>query len=91
MLHQKQRFWKNWNGRYPVNWICVELSTQTLYTLICNENTNYADQIVKNLEKKGESTDYINGFLQATINGLQHIGDEKILEYMKRSVEHSKQ
>ena len=54
-------------------------------------NTNYADQIVKNLEKKGESTDYINGFLQATINGLQQIGDEKILEYMKRSVEHSKQ
>ena len=63
--------------------------TSTLLSVM--NNTNYADQIVKNLEKKGESTDYINGFLQATINGLQHIGDEKILEYMKRSVEHSKQ
>ncbi len=61
-------------------------------TILSVMNTpNYVDQIVENLEKKGESTDYINGFLQATINGLIHIGDEKILEYMKRSVEHSKQ
>ena len=52
---------------------------------------NYVDQIVENLEKKGESVDYINGFLQATINGLIHIGDKNIIEYMKRSVEHSKQ
>ena len=54
-------------------------------------NTNYAEQIAEILEMKGESKDYINGFLQATINGLLQIGDKNILEYMKRSVEHSKQ
>ena len=56
-----------------------------------NTAINYGTEIVNNLEKKGESANYIVGFLQATLNGLQHIGDEKIIEYMKRSVEHSKQ
>ena len=54
-------------------------------------NTNYGTEIVNNLEKKGESANYIVGFLQATLNGLQHLESEKALEYMKRSVEHSKQ
>jgi|LakMenE18May11ns_1017448.scaffolds.fasta_scaffold9713859_3 hypothetical protein len=53
-------------------------------------NTNYSQQIVANLEKKGESKDYIIGFLQATIDGLRHITDAKdILAYIKRSVEHT--
>jgi len=53
--------------------------------------TNYGTEIVSNLEKKGESKDFIIGFLQATLNGLRHLENEKTLEYLKRSVEHSKQ
>lgn len=53
--------------------------------------TSYGTEIVNNLEKKGESANYIVGFLQATLNGLQHLENEKTLEYLKRSVEHSKQ
>lgn len=59
-------------------------------TLLSVMNTNYSQQIVANLEKKGESKDYIIGFLQATIDGLRHITDAKdILAYIKRSVEHT--
>jgi len=56
-----------------------------------NTAINYGTEIVNNLEKKGESANYIVGFLQATLNGLKHLENEKTLEYLKRSVEHSKQ
>ena len=52
--------------------------------------TNYANDIVTNLEKKGESKDYIIGFLSATLNGLRHIENEKVKEYLIRSVEQTK-
>ena len=52
--------------------------------------TSYGTQIVNNFEKQGESKDFIIGFLQATLNGLRHLENDKVLEYMKRSVEQSK-
>jgi|LauGreSuBDMM15SN_2_FD.fasta_scaffold867930_1 hypothetical protein len=52
--------------------------------------TNYGTEIVNNFEKQGESKDFIIGFLQATLNGLRHLENDKVLEYMKRSVEQSK-
>lgn len=52
-------------------------------------NTNYATQMVQQLEAKGESKDYIIGFLIATINGLSYLENEKVEEYLKRSVEHA--
>jgi len=53
-------------------------------------NTNYTQQIVTNLEKRGESKDYIIGFLQATIDGLRYVADVKDIQtYIKRSVEHT--
>jgi len=52
--------------------------------------TSYGTQIVNNFEKQGESKDFIIGFLQATLNGLRFLENDKVLEYMKRSVEQSK-
>ena len=52
-------------------------------------NTNYATQIVQQLEAKGESKDYIIGFLIATINGLSYLENKKVEEYLKRSVKHA--
>lgn len=53
-------------------------------------NINYAHQIVNNLEKKGESKDFIIGFLSATIDGLRHLTNTKQIEsYLKDSVKHS--
>jgi hypothetical protein len=52
--------------------------------------TNYGTEIVNNFEKQGESKDFIIGFLQATLNGIRHLENDKVLEYMKRSVEQSK-
>jgi len=52
--------------------------------------TNYGTEIVSNFEKQGESKDFIIGFLQATLNGIRHLENDKVLEYMKRSVEQSK-
>ncbi len=53
-------------------------------------NTNYAQQIVTNLEKKGESKDFIIGFLAATIDGLRHLENKKVHEYMEKTIQHSK-
>jgi len=50
-------------------------------------NNNYANDIVKALEEKGESKDYIIGFLTATINGLRYIDNQEVNKYLKRSVE----
>ena len=53
-------------------------------------NTNYAHQIVNNLEKKGESKDFIIGFLTATVDGLRHLTSaDQIEAYLKDSVKHS--
>lgn len=52
-------------------------------------NTNYANNIVNELEKKGESKDYIIGFLTATINGLRYLENEQVEDYLKRSVKHA--
>jgi hypothetical protein len=49
-------------------------------------NTNYAHQIINNLEKKGESKDYIIGFLTATIDGLKYIDNQQVIDYLQRSV-----
>ena len=53
-------------------------------------NDNYANQIVKALEAKGESKDYIIGFLSATLNGLRYIDNAEVTKYLKRSVEQAK-
>jgi hypothetical protein len=49
-------------------------------------NANYAQQIVNNLEKKGESLNYIIGFLTATIDGLKYIDNQQVIDYLQRSV-----
>lgn len=50
-------------------------------------NTNYANDIVTNLEKKGESKDYILGFLSGTLNGIRYLeSNEQIIDYLNRSV-----
>ena len=54
-------------------------------------NNNYAAQIVNALEAKGESKDYIIGFLIATLDGLRHIDNAEVTKYIKRSVEHAEQ
>lgn len=51
-----------------------------------NDTINYGTEIVNNLEKKGESPSYIIGFLQATLNSLRHIDNEKVLEYLKQTL-----
>ena len=48
-------------------------------------NTNYAHQLINNLEKKGESKDYIIGFLTATIDGLKYIDNQQVIDYLQRS------
>ena len=52
--------------------------------------TNYANAIVNELEKKGESKDYIIGFLTATIDGLRHLDSEQVQAYLKRTVEQAR-
>jgi hypothetical protein len=54
-------------------------------------NNNYAAQIVSNLENKGESKDYIIGFLQATLDQLKHLELKEVNEYLERTVRQSKQ
>ena len=56
-----------------------------------NQTTiDYANEIVKNLEKKNQSKDYIIGFLVATISGMSKLTEiNEIEEYLKRSIKHS--
>jgi hypothetical protein len=49
-------------------------------------HNNIANEIVKNLEAKGESKDFIIGFLTATLEGLRHLEDEKISQYLKQTL-----
>ncbi len=54
--------------------------------------TNYATQIVDNLLAKGESSAYIIGFLEATINAMYYLTDSKELQqYLENTVKQSKQ
>jgi len=55
-----------------------------------NTNTNYTTEIINNLEKKGKSKDFIIDFLQATLDGVRHLENEGVLEYLRRSVEQTK-
>jgi hypothetical protein len=43
-------------------------------------NNNIANKIVKALEAKGESKDYIIGFLTATLDGMKQINDMECTE-----------
>jgi len=54
-------------------------------------NTSYGTQIVKALEEKGQSKDYIIGFLQATLNGLRFLENDQIAEYLKRTVKQTEE
>jgi len=53
-------------------------------------NTNYAEQIIKNLEAKGESKDFIIGFLQATLDGLRHMNNPEVMKYLQQTVKQTK-
>ena len=53
--------------------------------------TSYGTQIVKALEEKGQSKDYIIGFLQATLNGLRFLENDQIAEYLKRTVKQTEE
>ena len=52
--------------------------------------TNYGNEIVKNLEAQGFTKDMVIGYLQGTLNGLRYLENEKVLEYLKRTVEQAK-
>lgn len=51
-----------------------------------SKHHNTAKQIVNNLEAKGESKDYIIGFLTATLEGLRYLEDEKINHYLEQTL-----
>jgi len=53
--------------------------------------TSYGTQIVNALEEKGQSKDYIIGFLQATLNGLRFLENDQIAEYLKRTVKQTEE
>jgi hypothetical protein len=53
--------------------------------------TSYGTQIVKALEEKGQSKDYIIGFMTATLNGLRFLENDKIAEYLKRTVKQTEE
>jgi len=53
-------------------------------------NTNYAEQIIKNLEAKGESKDFIIGFLQATLDSLRHMNNPEVMKYLQQTVKQTK-
>ena len=52
---------------------------------------NWGQQIVSNLEKKGESKDYIIGFLTATIDQMKNINcADHVIQYFERTIEQTK-
>ena len=53
--------------------------------------TSYGTQIVKALEEKGQSKDYIIGFMTATLNGLRFLENDQIAEYLKRTVKQTEE
>ena len=52
---------------------------------------NIANKIVKALEAKGESKDYIIGFLTATLESMKHldIDPKAINDYLNRTLKHA--
>jgi hypothetical protein len=50
------------------------------------DTTNYANQIVSNLERQGFTKDMIIGYLEGTINGLKYLSSQEISEYLRRTV-----
>lgn len=48
--------------------------------------TNYANQIVQNLEAQGYTKDMVIGYLEGTINGLKYLENEKVDQYLARTV-----
>ena len=55
-------------------------------------NINFANEIVRNLEEKGESKDFIIGFLTATLEGVKHQRtSQDVQDYLARTVKQSKQ
>jgi hypothetical protein len=56
------------------------------------DNINYAHEIVKTLEDRGNSKDYIIGFLQATLDGIKHLDDTNLyLPYLKNTLKQAQQ
>lgn len=53
--------------------------------------TSYGTQIVNALEEKGQSKDYIIGFMTATLNGLRFLENDQIAEYLKRTVKQTEE
>jgi hypothetical protein len=47
--------------------------------------TNYATQIVNNLEAKGYTKDMIIGYLEGTINGLKYLDSKQVEKYLKQA------
>ena len=77
-----------------ISWVKFALScpakTSTLLYMINQTTIEYAAEIVKNLEKRGESMSFIIGFLQATISGMSKLTEiGEVEEYLKRSIKHS--
>ena len=53
---------------------------------------NKVNQIVENLEKKGESKDFIIGFLSATLDQVKYITDDETFEeYLDRTIKQTAQ
>lgn len=50
------------------------------------DTTNYANQIVSNLERRGYTKDMIIGYLQGTLSGLKYLSSKDISEYLRRTV-----
>ena len=48
--------------------------------------TNYANKIVENLEAQGYTKDMVIGYLEGTISGLKYLENEKVDEYLARTV-----
>jgi len=63
--------------------------TSTLLSVM--NTTSYGTQIVNALEEKGQSKDYIIGFMTATLNGLRFLENDQIAEYLKRTVKQTEE
>ena len=48
--------------------------------------TDYANELVKNLEDKGYTKDMVIGYLQGTISGLKYLENKKVDQYLARTV-----
>lgn len=50
-------------------------------------NINFAEEITKNLEKRGETKDFIIGYLCATLNATREQKDAQgVCDYLARTV-----